>query len=334
MAIIGAGAVGSVFGAYLSRAGFDCEMLRYYDRQKSESNISDITIITPTDEVHARVRACNSFSELSSKKDYIFVLTRAYDTKAVVLEAIKYLNDNGKIVLLQNYFTAPDIVNYVSPGVLLGLIIQWSVVRRGENTFEIIRPGNMIIGAFSVVHTSVLDRASEVLSYISDVRITNNILGEIYSRVIINSCVSGVGALCGDRLGKMLTYKNAKNIFTGIIREAVSVAEASGIHIEKYNRHLDYYKIVGSDAVSSIRRRFMYFKLAIGNPYVISSVLRAIENNKRSQIEYLCGMIKTLGDRRGVSTPYNDRVVVMVQEIEQGKRSIMKDNLLDEVFLR
>lgn len=331
--IVGAGSIGSVFAVFLTRAGFDVEIVRYYDNQKLDTRDSQVHIIGELGEVTATVKGTNEISDFSSKKDFIFIMTKAYDTKDSVMKSAEMLTETGRIVLLQNYFTVFDVLGRVPTTKLFGFIVQWSAIRRDSNVFEVVRGGDMRVGAFSVVEKSVLELLSDIMSYICDVYVSHNIIGDIYSRVILNSCVGGVGALCGDRLGLMLRHKNAKKIFTSIIREAVSVANRMKLYIENYNYSLNYYKLIGKDPISFIRRQYMYFKLAVANPYAVSSVLRAIENKKRSEIEYLNGMIVQLGDKWGVPTKTNDRIVKMVQEIESGNRSILKENLLDKQLL-
>ena len=331
--IVGAGAIGSVFAAFLTRAGFDVEIVRYYDNQKSNDRINKVNILGELGETTQDISGVNDIDSFSSPKDFIFIMTKAYDNKSCVFASVNHLNKNGKIVLLQNYCTIFDVMHFIPISKIIGFTVEWTAIRRNQNTFEVIRPGIMRVGAFSVIENSIMDILSDIMSYICDVYISTNILGDIYSRLILNSCVGGVGALCGDRLGIMLKHKNAKKIFTSIIREAVNVANRMNLLIENYNIHLNYYKMVGNDPLSCLRRKYMYFKLAVANPYAVSSVLRAIENKKRSEIEYLNGIISQLGEKWNISTKTNSRIVEMVHEIESGERSVLKENLLDKELL-
>jgi hypothetical protein len=70
------------------------------------------------------------------------------------------------------------------------------------------------------------------------------------------------------------------------------------------------------------------------NGKVVSSLMTSIENNVKSEIDYLNGYFIHLGKQLSIATPVNHRIYFMVKEIEDGKRSMMIENLIDKHLLK
>jgi 2-dehydropantoate 2-reductase len=60
----------------------------------------------------------------------------------------------------------------------------------------------------------------EILSTVVPVEISKNITGYLYSKLIINSCINSLGAMCGLTLGEMLSVKKIRKIFIDIMKDS------------------------------------------------------------------------------------------------------------------
>ena len=95
-------------------------------------------------------------------------------------------------------------------------------------------------------------------SKVAPVKLTDNIMGHLYSKLIINSCITSLGVICGLHLGKMLAIKMIRKIFIEIIREAVAVADNMKLKIEVFGGRLDFREFVQGDGfLADLRRHFM-----------------------------------------------------------------------------
>ena len=158
--------------------------------------------------------------------------------------------------------------------------------------------------------------------------ISDNISGSLYSKLIINSCITSVGAVCGLYLGQMLVKKQVRLIFLRIMEEAMAVAIAMDINVEIFAGKLNYYNFLEeSGMISSLKRHL--FLLVLGFKYrkLKSSMLQSLERKQITEIEYLTGFITENGQKHQVPTLVNDQIFDMVREIEQGQRAISPDNL-------
>jgi 2-dehydropantoate 2-reductase len=162
------------------------------------------------------------------------------------------------------------------------------------------------------------------LNSVNPTRISDNILGELYAKLIINACINTLGVIGGVRLGALLTNKTARQICIKLMREALAVAEAMGIRVAPAGGgKLDYYTfLAGRGAFSEIKRHLVI--RMIGHKYrrIKSSSLQSLERGRRTEVDFLNGYICESGRAHQVPTPVNDAVRQMVKEIENKQRKM------------
>jgi 2-dehydropantoate 2-reductase len=173
-----------------------------------------------------------------------------------------------------------------------------------------------------------------MLNEVAPCRISQNIMGELYAKLVINACINSLGAIAGLNLGGLLAVKKVRNIFIVLMREAMDVAEAMGLKVEPGGGgKLDYYRFVEGKGLLAQWKRHLMIR-AIGFKYrrIKSSSLQSLERGRGTEIDYLNGYICERGREHGVPTPLNDIVVAMVKQIEAGERSITPENIYNPAF--
>lgn len=331
--IVGAGAVGGVISALLSEKGYDVEVAKRYNSDIVLDNYVNLEITGAFGNKNVLVKAVNGVNGFTSKKDIIFVLTKAYDAADVAKQSLKYLNENGIIVSSQNVMNVEQMLKTVGTNRLFALIINWTATRHNKASMEVTKPGNMIVGNFGHESESYLAIMQNILSCIAPTEISSNIIGDIWSRTIINSIIGSLGALTGYNLGTTMMVPNAKKTINRLIFEDMKLAKALKVKVKNYGS-LDYYKFVDSGLDAWLYRRRILRRLRKKNGKVVSSLMTSIENNVKSEIDYLNGYFIHLGKQLSIATPVNHRIYFMVKEIEDGKRSMMIENLIDKHLLK
>ena len=195
---------------------------------------------------------------------------------------------------------------------------------------EMTSTGEFVIGRLDGEDKPELVFLVNALSEVVPTLKTKNIYGHLYSKLIINSCITTLGALTGLTLGKMLARKRARDIFIRIMKEAMDVANALNIKVEPYAGKLDYYRFFKNPGFAGQLYRHLFI-LLLGIKYrkLKSSSLQSLERGKPTEIDYFNGYIAARGKEKGVNTPVNDILTRMVKEIEQKKRTIQPGNLLE-----
>ncbi len=178
-----------------------------------------------------------------------------------------------------------------------------------------------------------LNSVAEALSSIVPVRTTENIMGHLYSKLIIYSCITSLGAISGLYLGNMLLRNRIRKLFMRIIREAMEVAAKMDLRVEKFGGKLDF-RIFMSPEGWLARTKCHLILLFIGYRYrrLKSSSLQSLERGKPTEVNYLNGYIADNGIKNGADVSLNILIVKTIHEIEQHKRAIGLQNFMNHEF--
>jgi 2-dehydropantoate 2-reductase len=193
--------------------------------------------------------------------------------------------------------------------------------------------GDFIIGILENTQNEQLSSLRDILNTIFPTKISTNIMGDLYSKLLINSCITNTGAICGLTLGEMLTIKKIRTIAIAIINEGIAVANAMDCKIEVFGNKLNYYKFVkGTGCYHDLRRHLTIRAIGIKYRKLRSSNLHSLENGKKTEVDFINGYIVDAGKKFNIATPVNAKIVEMIHEIETGKRQISLRNFDDQFF--
>jgi 2-dehydropantoate 2-reductase len=189
--------------------------------------------------------------------------------------------------------------------------------------------------SFLVVGSGATGGITAALSAVAPARVTDNIMGHLYSKLIINSCITSLEAICGFYLCKMLSIKKIRKIFIKIIREAVAVADKILIKPEIFGGRLDFHKFIRGDNIFADIKRHLLIRI-IGFKYrkLKSSSLQSLKRGKLTEVDYFNWYIMKNGSESGVPVPVNKLITDMIHEIEVKKREISTNNFYDPLFDR
>jgi len=186
-----------------------------------------------------------------------------------------------------------------------------------------------VIGNWEGKQDDRLGEIKEILEHLMPVKVSDDIFSELYSKLIINACITTLGAVSGLLLGKMLMKKKTRDLFIRIIFEAMAVADAIGLNVPPYSGKLDYYKFRNKGFFSGIKRHLTILVIGFKYRKLKSSSLQSLERGKRTEVDNYNGYITLKGLEYKVETPVNKKLTEMVKEIEAGKRKISPLNFSD-----
>jgi 2-dehydropantoate 2-reductase len=333
--VVGAGAIGGITAALLKRSGVDVEIVCKYDDYALLISESGIHVTGVCGEFSVKIPAYASISEVNEKKDFVLLATKATDMIGAAASLESVLKEDGFMISLQNGICEDDLASFVGKNRIIGCVTGWGATMQSRGNLTMTSTGDFIIGYTDRTGDEILSDLARTLSAVVPVRTTDNIMGHLYSKLIINSCITSLGAICGLYLGKMLLIRKIRVIFIELMKEAVEVAEKMNLEIEVFSGKLDFKKFLkGNNFVSEFRRHI--FLIVIGYKYrkLKSSSLQSLERGKPTEIDFLNGYILRNALKLGVSVPVNDIIVKMIHEIEIGKREISILNFEDPFFDR
>jgi 2-dehydropantoate 2-reductase len=333
IAVIGAGAIGGIVAALVRKGGYDVEIVCKHPDLAQKIRSRGLHVTGVKGDFSVSMPAVAEIGEMQGVKDVVFLATKA----TAMLEAARrlqpLLGEGSVVVSLQNGICEPALAQILGRGRIIGCVVGWGATMHAPGELEMTSTGEFVIGNIDGKPGPCLAPLQGIMNAVLPTRISEGILSELYSKLIVNACITSLGALCGLTMGEMLASKQARGLFITVMREAIAVAEASNLRVAPYGGKLDYYRFLGPGGFVGDLRRHLVIR-AIGCKYrrLTSSSLQSLQRGQKTEIDWLNGYICNEGHRLGVATPVNDRIVEMIHEIEAGKRRITAENFRDSAL--
>ncbi|MHA1505645.1 MAG: ketopantoate reductase family protein [Candidatus Asgardarchaeia archaeon] len=304
VAIIGAGAIGSLFGAFLHLSGEEVTLFgrEWHMRVVSENGLK---VIMKDEELKLDIESTWKIDDLR-KKDYdVFLITvKAYDTRSVMEDLSKIIKSYSKdfcIICLQNGIGVEEAVyNYVNPEIVgRGITtVGSSIIEPG--VVKMMGPGETIFGCYHgclikayLVELSRSLRKVGVKSHLSE-----NIEGDVWLKTLINCGINPFGAITGMKNGELIEDPLIRKEMEETVREGKEVCDRMGIVLRE----------------DPIKKMIEVARKTYENE---NSMLKDIKRGKRTEIDFINGAIVNKARKVGVNVPKNELLVSLVKAIEK-----------------
>jgi len=266
--------------------------------------------------------------------DLCILATQPPQVEEAAGTALRHLAEDGQVVVLQNGLCEERVAAIVGADRVIGAIVAWGASMPEPGRYERTAHGGFSVGRLSGQLDPDVRRVGELLEAIGPVLLTENLSGARWSKLALNCAVSALGTIGGERLGPLVRVRRYRRLALEAMTEAVAVARAEGVRLEKVAGTLDLDWIALSEA-DKARTASMGLTakhallLAVGLRYrrLRSSMLAAIERKRTPAIDFLNGEVVTRGVKHGIATPINARIVDTVWAIARGERTSSRETL-------
>jgi 2-dehydropantoate 2-reductase len=319
--VMGAGAIGGITAAFLKKNGNDVVIICKYPDYASYIKNKGISVSGVMGEFTVTLPAYASAEDVKDQKDVILLATKATDMLEAVKEVLPLLKTGGFIISMQNGICEDAIAEIAGKERVIGCVTGWGATMESRGSLVMTSTGDFILGYPDRKSDEKLEQLAKILSVVVPVRTTDNIMGHLYSKLTINSCITSLGAISGLYLGRMLLNLRIRRIFIGIIREAMNVADSMGIKVEIFGGKLDLRTFqINGGAFQKLKNHLILLVIGFKYRRLKSSSLQSLERGKPTEIDWLNGYITSNGKKYGVEVPLNEIIVSLIHEIEQGRR--------------
>jgi len=332
--IIGAGAVGGVIAGCLSNSNFNVQLVCKHREILESIENNGLRIEGLKETIISYPETVLHVSQITEKPDIVFLATKATDVKEVVQNIVPFLKDDTAVVSLQNGICEDLIAEIVGPDRTIGCVVGWGATMLGPGRLEVTSDGEFILGELDGEVTHRLLIIKSMLEKVFKTRISTNIYGALFAKLIINSCITTLGAISGLYLGELLNLNIARAIFLHVVTEAVEVAKISQTKLEKIGGKIDLYKLAltpkemeSSFSFSLIKKHLLIQLIGMKYKRLKSSSLQSLERGKPSEVDYLNGFIVRKARQYNIPVPVNQKLVAITKDIEAGKLKISRENL-------
>lgn len=328
IAIYGAGSLGTILGAYISKAGVDIELI---NRNKAH--------VAALKEKGARVTGTVQFTqpvmaytpeEMNGVYDIIFLMTKQQHNGEVVAMLKDYLTADGVLVTFQNGLPEVQIAAVLGEERVLGCTVAWGATMQEPGVCELTSEPDALsfsLGAISKNRSGHFDKVKELLELMGTVDVEENFLGTRWSKLLINAAFSGMSAVCGCTFGEAAKCHDSRRIVQRLIKECIDVCQAGGIRIEPVQGK-DIVKLL--NYTNPVKKAFAYVIIPIAirkHAKLKASMLQDIEKGKLTEVDAINGAVSSYGRQVGCPTPMNDCVVEVIHRIEKGELKPGFENL-------
>lgn len=327
-AIYGAGSLGTVLGAYMTKNGQEVELVNRNEahvrtlREKGAHITGTVDFTTPVNAILP--------GEMVGPYDVIFLMTKQLMNREVVTQLKPLLAEDGVIVTFQNGIPEPGIAEIVGKNRTIGCVVEWGATMSapGECTLTS-EPDSLSfhMGGMDGITEKQLAMVKGLLETMCPVDIEENLLGARWSKLLINATFSGIGTVVGGTFGDVYSTKEGKKLAVRCMKECIDVGHAAGetfVPVQgKDITKLFYYK-------NGLKKAFSMFLLPIAmkkHAAIEPSMLQDLKNKKPCEIDAINGVVCEWGRKCKVPTPVNDRIVEIVKKEQAGELPLSAENL-------
>ncbi len=328
IAIYGAGSLGTVLGAYLTKNGVAVDLVNH-NRAHVEALKTNGAHITGTVDFTVPVSALLP-EEMTGKYDLIFLMTKQLRNREVVESLKGFLAEDGLVATLQNGIPEDGIAAVVGPEHTVGVVVEWGATLSapGESTLTS-EPDSLSfhMGGMPGIRQEQLRKVKDVLEKMCPVEIEENLPGARWSKLLINATFSGLGTVMGGTFGNVTGDSLGREIAVRCMKEVIDVGRAAGVEFApvqgKNVTALFYWKTLAKKVAAKLILPIAMKKHAAIEP----SMLQDLKKGKPCEVDAINGVVCERGKAAGIPTPVNDKIVELIREIQDGKRKTGKENL-------
>jgi 2-dehydropantoate 2-reductase len=297
IAVMGAGAVGCYHGGMLARAGHDVVLIAR--PQHVEAIARDgLRMETRTFDEHVRLAASTDPSAVQGANLVLFCV-KSTDTESAGAQIRPYLLPDALVLCLQNGVDNADRLRTVLPPHQVSAAVVYVATEmagpghvkhhgRGELVIEPSAAGNAVAKALTAAGVPT--------------EVSGNVRGALWTKLAINCAYNAVSAIAQRPYGEAVAGEGVKDVMRDVVDECLAVAKAEGVQLPG-----DVHAAVG--------------KIVESMPAQYSSTAQDLARGKRTEIDYLNGLIVRRGEALGVKTPANRALWALVKLLEEKRSS-------------
>lgn len=297
IAVVGAGAVGGYFGGMLARAGAPVVMIgREPFVQAVKKNGLYLDALSFKESV--RVEASPDLRAVRESEIILFCV-KTTDTVSTAQSVASILSPNTLVVSLQNGVDNAEKMRAAGIDALSAVVYVAASVPEPGRVRHVGR-GDLVIGPRSTKtekFAALFERAGVPC------RISDNIDGELWTKLIWNCALNAISALGRARYGQIAANEDARKVVANAVDEVIAVAKAAKI------------QLIGVDDLKAGMAGAL--KIATQMSGAISSTGQDLMRGKRTEVDSLNGYIARRGTELGVPTPVNHALYALVKLAEE-----------------
>jgi 2-dehydropantoate 2-reductase len=294
VAVVGAGAVGGYFGGILARAGAPVMMI---GRAAFVEAVKKSGLFLDTVQFQERVQI-EASTEINDAKgaDFVLFCVKTTDTVEASKHLAKWVSPTTTVVSLQNGVNNAEEIRKASGIDAVSAVVYVAAAMAAPGHVKHLGRGDLVVGP----KNQRTEKFAELCEKAKlPCRISENIEGELWTKLVWNCALNAVSGLGRVTYGEIIASEDAKRVVETAVYEVLAIARAKNIQPPG----LEDPKAALAGA----------FKIAEQMKGTRSSTAQDMARSKRTEIDSLNGYIARVGAELGVPTPVNHTLYTLVK---------------------
>jgi 2-dehydropantoate 2-reductase len=295
IAVVGAGAMGSIFGARFHQAGHETVLVDVAQPLVDTINANGVTVVRGEDETVTRVPATADPSSIGPV-DIVVFFTKCYHTAAAAEGARPLVGPDTVIASLQNGWGNGDVLaaTYPPEQVVVGVTYNSGLL---QGAGRVVHPAEQptLVGSFTDSGDGAERLAEALESAALPATVASPVRPEIWKKLILNAATLPSAALTGMTAGELGASEHASALVSDTTREAVAVAQALGYDIDFDERITTILALLAKAGPSK------------------ASMLQDVEAERRTEVDVINGAVVKAADEVGVDVPINRALFQLIK---------------------
>ncbi|MFA5150195.1 MAG: 2-dehydropantoate 2-reductase [Candidatus Omnitrophota bacterium] len=299
IAIVGPGAMGCLLAAFLSKLKEEIWVLDYNKDRASRIMQGGITLEGISGQWQCNPKATADVKDIGIA-DLVVICVKSYNTKEAITRSKALVGENTAVLTLQNGIGNVEIIaEAVGPDKVIG-----GVTNLGATLLDIAKArhagkGETVIGRIDAKTTIGMRSIREIFNRAGlDTRISRDIKSLLWSKLIINVGINALTAITRLNNGKLTEFEGPRRIMREAVTEAIRIAKRKRI------------KLIYDDPLAKVEA------VCEATSSNVSSMLQDILRKKRTEIDFINGVVVRLGQELSIPVPVNSILVDLVKTIE------------------
>jgi 2-dehydropantoate 2-reductase len=325
--IWGAGAIGGTLGAYWARAGVPVLLVDIVAEHAEACRTSGLTITGPVEEFRQVVPAVTP-AELTGSYSRIVLAVKAGATEAALATLTPHLAEGGYVLSAQNGLNELAIAKAVGEKRTMGCFVNFGADWHGPGEILYGNRGAVVVGELDGAMSERVREMHRLLQIFEpDAILTDNIYGYLWGKLAYGAMLFGT-ALTHDSMSANFADPQRLPVWLTLGREVGAVAAARGVKSLGFGAFDPSVFAPGAPEEPQVETIRWLADYTSKTAKTHSGIWRDLAVRKRrTEAQPQIGIISTLGREVGVATPALELLVVLIQDIEEGRRPMSFDTL-------
>lgn len=298
IAVVGAGAMGSLFGALLAEAGSEVWLIDVWAEHIKIINEKGLSV-----EREGKIRSVEVEATTDPKRigvaDLIIIFVKSTQT-AEAARVAKEMAGSGSLVLtLQNGMGNADVIaEVIDPDQVVAGTTSHGATMIGPGIIRHAGAGPTVIGMWSGKDLTKARGIAQLFTHACiETKVVENVGEVIWDKLLVNVGINAITALTGIKNGQLLDLEVTKTLSRKAVEEALAVARAQGIALRD-----NMVEHVLKVAEATGRNR--------------SSMGQDVDKKRQTEIGTINGMIVSEGRKTGLETPVNETLTALIETLQ------------------